>query len=141
MADILESLYTHLSTDSTITDEVSTRIYPDFAPNGARRPYIVFYENSQDRFPYMGGDSGAIVDQLYIEAWADTRTEARDVREALRDVLNGFQRQSIGGLYIAFTTLVDVFPNIEQPEDGSSTPVFLEQSIYDIAYKESLTTA
>ena len=89
----------------------------------------------------MGGDSTAIVNQLYIEAWADTRTEARDVREALRDVLNGFQRQSMDGLYIAFTSLVDVFPDIEQPEDGRSTPVFLEQSIYDIAYKESLTTA
>ncbi len=141
MADILESLYGYLSTQSEVTDLVSTRIYPDFAPAGRARPYVVFYEDAQVRFPYMGGDSSAIVTTIYLEAWGDKRTDVRNVREAIRDVMNGFQRKSMESLYISFTELQEVYSDYEIPEDGRDTPVFVEQSVYTIAYKESLTTA
>lgn len=141
MADILDAVYGYLSTQSEITDLVGDRIYPDFAKGKKPRPYIIFYEDTQERFPYMGGDSGAIVDTIYIEGWAETRSSARAIREAIRDVLNGFQRKSMESLYISYTELVEVFPNYERPTDGTDKPVFVEQSVYQIAYKESLTTA
>jgi len=142
--DALDALYEYLTSKTEVTSLVGAQIYPDYAKQGTSRPYIIYYQQNQDRNPALIGDTGSLEDTIFIEAWADTRSSARAIREALRDVLNGFQRQTMGtspGIYISFCDLQNMLSDYEKPEDNSGTPTFVERSVYRLGYKESLTSA
>ena len=70
-----------------ITALVSTRIYPDALPEGCAYPAIVFTRESTEAIVTIGGVKLADDVTFTISAWAETRTAADAVADALEVAL------------------------------------------------------
>ena len=90
MSSILDALYTRLSTTTGVTAEVSTRIYPSRAPQGAARPYLTMHRVSMPHEHHMTGAAGLTRPRVQISAWADRADQAESAAEAVRVALQGF---------------------------------------------------
>lgn len=75
-----------------VTALVSTRIVQDRMEQGAGRPFIVFSRASTE---FMNGLDGSVMGERVmfdVQCWADTRTSADAVANAVNVVLSANQR-------------------------------------------------
>lgn len=81
----LESeLYARLSGYSGLTALVSSRIYPNVAPQDVAYPYVAWRRVSAERPPGMGSDAGIVAVRIQLDAFATSYLGARAVAEQLR---------------------------------------------------------
>ena len=91
------SIYTALAAESTITDLVSTRIYPSIAPADADFPAIVFEKYSHDVQVYLDRSVETTNTQYFrFHILASTYASMAGIRDALRSFLSG-KYGSFGG--------------------------------------------
>jgi len=67
---------TALAANSAVVAEVSTRIYADLAPNGARVPYIVYSLASGVSDTLLEGGRSSDVLRIQIDCYATSRAAA-----------------------------------------------------------------
>ncbi len=91
---IYDALYSILTADSDVTDLVSTRVYPDQAPQKSESPYIVFQKISGVPVDSHDGGSGLVFRRFQFTSYAETRLLADQIDEAVRVVLLGFSQFS-----------------------------------------------
>lgn len=78
-------LYAHLHGDSSITAQVSTRIYPVKMPQNATRPAITYQTISGDPMTDLdSADGDLLAVRVQIDCWAETYTAAAALGEAVR---------------------------------------------------------
>ena len=85
---ILDSITSELKADSTVTNQVSTRIYQDYAYAKAAKPYLVVYQISAVRFPHMVGASGVVNSRVQVDCVASTRASRDATGDAVRLALD-----------------------------------------------------
>lgn len=72
----------------TLKGLVANRCYPDVAPAGTVRPYIVWQQVGGDAFNFLEvaavGKRGA---RIQVACWADTRVEAANLARSAEDAL------------------------------------------------------
>lgn len=82
-----KSIYNLLSNDATVSATVSTRIYPDVAPQNAAFPFIVYTKTSTEPTKTKEGTSPLDVERFQIDAYTvdygDTQTLVAAIRSAL----------------------------------------------------------
>lgn len=80
------TLYTRLSGFTGLTNLVGTRIYPNIAPQGAQKPYIVFRRVTTQRHSAFGQDTGDVRGRFQFDIFADKTdyTGAKNVSEQVR---------------------------------------------------------
>lgn len=99
MAKLSEALFARLSNDSAVSAIASSRIYPRTAPQNVTRPFVVFYRIDSSRDYHLTAPSGLVNPRIQFDCWAETYTEAEDLREAIRKSLSGGQFTA-AGLYV-----------------------------------------
>lgn len=90
------ALVAHLKTLSGVTDLTSTRIYPDYAPQDATKPYVVVRLGDQTRYYASNGAVALTEAQLTINCYGDDYGAGRDVSEVIQKKpanggISGFQ--------------------------------------------------
>lgn len=85
-----EALQTLLTTASTITAVVGQRIYRGYLPEQAPLPSLVYDLTMTEYEESMEGSSGLAISRLQITAFGRTKIAARDLREIVRRVCQGF---------------------------------------------------
>lgn len=84
------SIYSVLSGESTITDLVSTRIFPVVAPASANFPLIVYEKLSHDvGYSHDSGDDGIYSAVYRFNVIAETYADAVEIQDTLRTFLSG----------------------------------------------------
>lgn len=94
-----DAIFSRLSTDTTLMGLVSTRIFPDTAPQDQTKPFIVF--RVADTAPATVKD-GAAQNNLYqieINAYAFSFTDVQSIHSAIKSRLDKFTGTS-GGVSI-----------------------------------------
>lgn len=138
---IESALYSYLSTKSTITDEVGTRIYPHPAPNDADYPFITYSVTSENTQHDMTGASGLANVQVQLDAWAETVADRSDASEAIRNALDGFTgNMGTENLNIRTCFLVDRSTLQESDPEGRQQPIFRASMDFTIWHVESAPT-
>lgn len=84
-------LYTYLTSQSTITNLVGNRIYPDAAPQSASLPLIVYSKQSTDRQLTLKKSVGFCVCRMQLDVFGITRTVCENIVEQIRLRTDGFQ--------------------------------------------------
>ncbi len=135
------ALYSYLSTKASITALVSTRIYPQVAPNDAAYPFITYTIIAGDTSHHMGGASGLVNVSMQIDAWADNIPDRESVFQALRNALDGFTGDmGTENLNIRSCFLSD-FSNLNEPNpEGKGLPVVRKSLDFSIWHVESVPT-
>lgn len=75
--------YAKLQTVTAVTDLVSTRIYPNHAPQAATMPYIVYNRISQQRIRHMTATTQLRETRIQYDCIAADPLSARNVADAL----------------------------------------------------------
>lgn len=117
-SDILieKGLFAYLSNESTITAIVSTRIFPLIVPQDQSYSAITYDRTSGDPEMTNDGESGLIEANFVLNCWATTYAGAKALSEALRLVLGGFGKSTMGAVTVnrsAMTDDSDVTPEYE----------------------------
>jgi hypothetical protein len=85
-----EAIYTKLSSASTITAIVGSRIYRSVAPEVADLPCLVWDVLATEYIEGQTGSQSLAISRLSLTAIGKTALTTRDLREAVRQVLQGF---------------------------------------------------
>jgi hypothetical protein len=98
MTNLIDSVRQYLLDNAGITSLVSTRIYPDFLPQGNRGqvtdtlPSIVYKLISDVPFyDSPTGDSGAASARIQFDCIANTNQQANDIELAIRQAMSGYR--------------------------------------------------
>ena len=82
-----DHLYSFLTNQSSITDLVSTRIYPQILPQEPVYPAITFRQDSHDYEETFEGQGGMTDSYYSIDAWAKTFAEAMSIGNVVRNAM------------------------------------------------------
>lgn len=136
------ALYSHLSGVAGVTSLVSTRIYPNVAPQGAALPYVVQQRVSRRQFPNLAGSSGMVRQRHQIDVFSNTQDATEAIVEALRAALDGWRNTTMGteALNVLSITLEDVRDSFEPPSDASDTGVHRASIDLVVLYGETIPT-
>lgn len=136
---LMTDLSTYVESQSSITDLISTKFYPQLAKS-ASVPYTIYYRPANSRSPHSGGSSGLITTSVRMVHFAATYAAAANIAEQFRLKLDGFQRDSWGSTFIHQCRLDDENDNIEPLEFAQNeAPHFVAQE-YAVTYKETAPT-
>lgn len=130
-----DALLALLIDDATIG--VAARVSPEFARTPTTYPYIVFYVETIDPILSHDGGSGLSRAVVRLECFGSTHVQARDVADAIRTKLQGFNGTSA-------STRIDLI-KVEDggrddsimPDDGSDTPERLRTIVLAIWYADA----
>ena len=138
---IESALYSHLSNKASITALVSTRIYPQVAPDTASYPFIVYSVISEGHEHSMSGASGLASVTMQIDAWASTVASRVALSEAIRNALDGF-RGDMGTENLSIRScFLESRSNFFEPKtDGKETPDHRASLDFLIWHFESVPT-
>lgn len=76
---IHSEIYSRLSGYSGLTALVSTRIYPNLAPQNVTYPYVTFRQVSAVRESGFGADIDIIRTRIQLDAFAETHLSSRNI--------------------------------------------------------------
>lgn len=121
---IEEALNAKLLSVTAITDIVGTRIYPDTAPEGAAKPYLIFRQRDRDDPACLSGEQQVIVrDDFEFLNEGLERKELGQVRDAIVTALNGTVARGtwggVSGITVRGCTFGSASANYEQAPDAS----------------------
>lgn len=139
MADLGKGIRTYLLNQTSITDLVSTRIYPSTFPEGVIFPAVRYTIVSQFRQQLVGGASGMVESSVQFDVYASTHISANQIAEALREVLQGFSG-SMGSEYVWSVQMSTGREMYEAAADASDEGLYRVIMDFAVMFEESVPT-
>jgi len=105
-----EIVYALLAADTDVAALVSTRIYPESAPQNVTVPYITYEVSSVEHYHHMVNSSGLKAATVMVDCFAATYIAARALAEKVRLALQGYTGTvTVGGasVVVQMITLED----------------------------------
>lgn len=116
-------LRTLLLADNTLSGLISTRMYPDLAPQEADRPYVIFRREGAARFLHSEGANTIQQPRIVFEVFASSRSVCRQVADAIIDVLHGL-RDLVGSTYVRRAEVDDEADLSVAPVGGDEDAIY-----------------
>lgn len=88
---IESELFSYLTAQTTVTDYVANRIYPDTAPENVTSPFIVFGKTDTNREYTLTSANAICTARFQMDVLANTRLTCELIVEAIRLSTDGFQ--------------------------------------------------
>ena len=107
-----KSIYNILSSDTTITDIVSTRIFPNVAPQKTELPFIIYDVNGVEPNDTKDGASTLDTNDVMISCYSVTYSQASDLAQKIRVAMDRINEGTYGGETIQssqFQSYNDIF--------------------------------
>ena len=142
MADLGTAVRGFMIADAGVLAMTSTRIYPDFLPqgytvaNGGALTYTII-DTIHDHL--INGLSGIARSRVEFAAFSGTRAGANAIAEAVRSSGFAGTTGTVGGVFFESVMLDSGIQTLdEQPTDGSQEHRYFTVFDYLIAYQESV---
>jgi hypothetical protein len=139
MSNMAAGIFKYLTSKSQITKLVSKRIFPDHAPSSARLPYITYRKLNSPGIHNMGGASALGQPTYEFTCQAEKFDQALEIREALRNVLQGFSGK-MGTENVRAVFLEDDSDDYARPDDASQNGTQNARADYTFWFVRSLPT-
>lgn len=132
---IEKAIYNLLANNTSITDMVSTRIYPQVRKQSDGLPAITYQVISGIRDYDLTGPNGLVEGRIQINCFADDPLEAGELAAVVRAALNG-HRGGAAGVHIETMLLEDQgdLPSFD-PENEAQN-VYAKMMDFYVLYKE-----
>lgn len=90
---------------AALTGLAGDRVFPDFAPEGTERPYIVYQAVGGEAINFVDGTPpGKRNARLQIAVWSDTRLSASSIAEQIEDAMRAAGQLQVTVLGAAVST-------------------------------------
>lgn len=134
------ALAAYLGTRDPITDVVADRIYADSAEQTAARPLLVYrLLPGSVRHYHSRGASGLVDALLEIACQGRNYPEARDLYEAVRNEIDGFQGEW-DGTDVRRAALTPASSASGAPAQGDEVGFPSVRGVLEVFYRESIPT-
>ena len=110
--EIGKSIYNILSTTTNITDLVSTRIFPNVAPQTTTFPFIIYDVTGVSPNDTKDGASTLDTNDVMISCYSETYSQASDLAQKIRVAMDRINEGTYGGEQIQssqFQSYNDIF--------------------------------
>lgn len=131
---LMTDLYTYLSTDAGLSALISTRLYPDEAPESASLPYVVYSQLAQAESYHLGGNAGLPRVTLTYDIYAATAVSRDAVCSALFDAVDAYQGL-IGSTDVRQIQLENRIDTELPPVEGAAFGDFRSSFTIDLWYR------
>lgn len=136
--EIEDAVYAILAADAAVMALCAGRVYPGVAEPGAPLPYAVYEVPDDNLTDTLSGQVFPALASFSIDCYGATRAEARALRRAVRDALEGYEGDSPGAVFFVH----GVFPqggdtDIELPSPGDEMPVHRSGLNLSVGYSEN----
>ena len=126
-----EDLFEFLIALAPLATKVGNRIYPQFAPTTAVKPYLTFAQVSGNAEHKLDPDSSATSlnrDRYEFTVWGDTDKDCTEVKNILQTALDGITTLLDGTTSLRRAFMEDVVDSFENPSDGTN----------DVKYRQTM---
>jgi hypothetical protein len=82
-------LYTAITSDGTVAALVSTRVYPEFMPQGVTYPAITYQRVSTVRTQLLSGIDNFTQVRVVVDCWDSSYSGAKALADAVKNALDG----------------------------------------------------
>lgn len=134
MPDLKAGLYSFLTGNSTITDQVGTRIYPTIAPASAIYPYAVYTRIGFQEHAGVNQQTGLYEEPLQIDIWGSSSLQVDTAFRAFQSVLDGYQGVW-GTIDVRDARITSVLDSFEAPSEGLEDGEYRTIINMDVWYK------
>lgn len=97
--DIRPGIRAALLADAAVAAIAGDRVYSMLAPQGERRPCIVFVRVSEIEDATLKGAQGIAQSRVQIDCWAETPDQANALAEAVRARMQGLSGTFAGAVF------------------------------------------
>lgn len=131
MANLDEALYTYLTGHTGLKALISTRVYPEEAPQSAALPHVVVQKISDTKDHFLSGICTLERPIYQFSAIATTKAVAKQVAVQLKSALSDYHG-TLSGNTVQWASLLNEFSSMEKSPDGTLKIYFedLEFEIY-----------
>lgn len=135
MSVVGKLVYGWMTADAGVSGEVSTRVYPGVAPQGAAFPRITYTVIDDADRSNLKSTSGYSVGVVQVDAWSRSYTGLCDLVEHLKDF--DFYTGTIASTRIQRVRRRGgpTFSE-ESPPDGSDVPIYRAMLTYHLTYED-----
>ncbi len=117
-------LYDRLTGYAGLSALISTRLYPNVAPQNVTVPFVTFRRVSAVRDSAFGADAGSVTARFQFDMYATTYSGVRAIAEQLRGALQRWTTTS--GITVEDTFIVN------ELETFDAEPALLHRAVTDI---------
>lgn len=96
MTTLLDALVLYLAGQPTL-GAAGSRVQQDNLDQHTALPAIVVHVISELGGHHQGAADGMVEARVQVDCWAKTKTEAATIQKALRELLDGYPRGTLGG--------------------------------------------
>ena len=133
MASVEDNLYTTLVGNSTLTALTSTRIEPIMNAQGTAFPRVVYTKTADAPIYASSGPTSLKLATFAIECQARTVSEAENVRDAVKNIINGVSG-TFGGALMKRSGINNESDIVYPPAGGEETVVVGKVIEIDVYY-------
>ena len=126
-------LRTYLVTQSDVTDEVGTRIYPEVLPQSPTLPAVVFRTLTGNSHGHLSGKSCLADAVVQFDCYALTSLAARDAEEEIRKAVDRYEGGNIRGVFAQAPR-----SGYEKATDGKDAGYYKASRDYLVFYTETV---
>ena len=128
-------LYQRLTSQTSVSSLIGTRVYPHYAAQGQSLPLIVYQRLSVDRPQSLTGNVGNPVVTLQLTTYGTSYTSVKQIARAVRLAVDGYTGTT-AGVSIYRTTLESEADGMEAPSDDQMLPYYTVVQSFDFRVSE-----
>lgn len=96
MTTLADALVLYL-TDQPTLGAAGSRVFQDTFDQDTELPGILIRDPNETGGHHQGGADGLVEARVQVDAWAEKKAEASTLQKALRKLLDGYPRGTLGG--------------------------------------------
>ena len=129
-------LYWRLTTHTSVSSLVGTRVYPVIAPMGTALPLIVYQRTNMTREQSLAGPVGAPVVSIQMTSYATSYTACKQIARGVRLAVDGWTGTT-QSVTITRTSLESESDGVMVPTDDTQQPYYSVQQAFDFRVMEA----
>jgi hypothetical protein len=129
-------LFQRLTSRTAVSQYISARVYPMWAPTGTPLPLLTYQRVAVDRPQSLTGNVGNPVITLQLTSYGTSYSSVKTLAREVRLAVDGWTGTT-AGVTIQRTTLVAESDDIEIPQDDQMLPYYTVQQAFDFRINEA----
>lgn len=116
-------LFQRLTSQTSVSSLIGSRVYPLVAPQGTPLPLIVYQRTAVERPQSLTGNVGNPVVTLQLTTYGTSYTSVKQIARAVRLTIDGWTGTT-AGVTIQRTTLQTEADGVDMPADDQMLPYY-----------------
>ena len=132
-------LFQRLTSQTAVSQYISSRVYPLIAPQGTPLPLVVYQRTGVERPQSLAGNVGNPLVTLQLTTYGTSYTSVKTIARAVRIAIDGWTGTT-ASVTLQRTTLLTEADGVDMPADDQMLPYYSVQQSFEFRINETVPT-